>query len=89
MSKPSEIVRTIFHLLLIIIYHFFTIKIPLGVIRKQETKGDEMIDIVGHVHQYVPMKDGKIQYRVFFGGDQLTVERCRLAQNAKNSVSLS
>ena len=37
-----------------------------------------MIDIVGHVHQYVPMKDG-----VFFGGDQLTVERCRSAQNAK------
>ena len=42
-----------------------------------------MIDIVEHVHQYVPVKDGKIQYRVFFGGDQLTVERCRSAQNAK------
>lgn len=31
----------------------------------------------------MPMKDGKIQYRVFFGGDQLTVERCRSTQNAK------
>ena len=29
------------------------------------------------------MKDEKIQCRVFFGGDQLTVERCRSAQNAK------
>ena len=50
MSKPSEIVRTIFHLLLIIITHFFTIKIPLGVIWKQETKGDEMIDIVENMY---------------------------------------
>ena len=42
-----------------------------------------MIDIVKHIHQYVPIKEGKVKYRVFLGGDQLTAERARSAQRAK------
>ena len=31
-------------------------QVPLGIITKSENKTDEMVDILSHLHQYVPMK---------------------------------
>ena len=43
-----------------------------------------MIDILDYAHQYVPStEDGKVLERIFFGGDQLTVERATHAQDAR------
>ena len=60
-------------------------QVPLGILNKSEQKGDDMIDIPDHVHQYVPStEDGKVLERFFFffGGNQLTVERATHAQDA-------
>ena len=31
-----------------------SIEVPLGVLAKNENKGDEMVKIMAHLHQYVP-----------------------------------
>lgn len=41
------------------------------------------MDILQHIHQYVPTFDSGKQYPVFFYGDQLTRERASGAQDAK------
>ena len=64
-----------------------------------ENIGDEMIKIMAHVHQYVPVteyerevqvdNDTTVQqihskvHKILFGGDQLTAARIRGAQAAK------
>lgn len=60
-----------------------------------ENKSDEMIEILKHLHQYVPEEEVYIsseqryvkkctvhQHKLLFGGDQLTVARIRGAQTA-------
>lgn len=32
----------------------FAMQVPLGVLLKNENKGDDMVDIMSHLHQYVP-----------------------------------
>ena len=60
---------------------------PLGVLTKSEQVGDDMIDIMTHIHKYVPQNtDGKF-IPVFFGGDQLTRERAGGAQDARLQAS--
>lgn len=64
-----------------------------------ENKGDEMIKIMSHVHQFVPVVECEqevdvgddrttsqpmsLLHPVLFGGDQLTAARIRGAQEAK------
>ena len=72
---------------------------PLGFILKYENKGDEMVDIMEHIHQYVPsinycekrtintgetVLEEKAKFHpVLVGGDQLTVARARSAIKIK------
>ena len=79
------------------------IQVPLGILAKNENKGDDMVDIMEHLHQYVPVvnfsedvsiEDKRItvpravMYPILFGGDQLTAARGRGAQKARtNSLS--
>ena len=49
---------------------------------KSEQKGEDMVDILAHVHKYIPrFRNG--YYPVFFDGDQVTRERITGAQDAK------
>ena len=36
---------------------FITVQVPLGILLKNENKGSEMIEILTHLHQYVPLKE--------------------------------
>ena len=57
---------------------------PLGVVPKNENKNEEMVEIVELLQQYVPTDEVlKRVHTVAFGGDQLTVERCRGSQSAR------
>ena len=61
---------------------------------KNENKGDDMVDIMSHIHQYVPsvdccdldasqsyMSSDKVRFhKILFGGDQLTAARARSSQ---------
>ena len=63
------------------------LQVPLGVLTKSEQAGDDMIDIMTHIHKYIPQnKDGKF-IPVFFGGDQLTRERAGGALDAQLQAS--
>ena len=68
-------------------------QVPLGVITKNENKGDEMVQIMEKLQEYVPTLSEKKEYigaattlcdatfhRVIMGGDHLTAERGRGAQ---------
>lgn len=72
-------------------------QVPLGVLLN-ENKGDEMVEILSHLHQYVPSYEyakkayptttGELQHhlmKILFGGDQLTVTQARRAR--VNSLS--
>ena len=85
-------------------YCFLFIQVPLGILMKNENKTDQMVDILSHLHQYIPLKSAtkivqvpgtndreviKMEniHHVLLGGDQLTAERIRGAQNMrKNST---
>lgn len=56
----------------------------MGVLKKNEQKEDDMIDILEWLHQYVPghsESDSK-PTKVLSGGDYLTFERHKEAQSA-------
>lgn len=68
-------------------------------ILKNENKGDEMVDIMAHLHQYVPSVNRSEEkmispdeafsqekakfHQILVGGDQLTVARARSAIKVK------
>jgi hypothetical protein len=65
-------------------------QVPLGVQNKNENRGDDMVDIMAHLHQYVPrvdLSEGTTSgykssehvwfHKVLVGGDQLTAARAR------------
>lgn len=70
-----------------------SVVVPLGILLKNENKGDEMVEILTHLHQYVPcvpfvtkttLDTGEVVEeekanirRVIIGGDQLTAARIR------------
>lgn len=76
-------------------------QVPLGVILKNEAKGDDMVDIMSHVHQYVPtvahteevtlttgekvVVNRESMYPLLFGGDQMTASRARSAKKVKRN----
>ena len=59
---------------------------PLGILPKNENKGEDTVALMDHLHQYAPLvKRTECQYvasiararPIPFGGDQLTVARAR------------
>lgn len=74
-------------------------QVPLGVILKNENKSDEMVEIMAHLHQYVPsleyseckkissgetvMEEKARFHQILVGGDQLTAARARSAMKVK------
>ncbi|PIK58194.1 hypothetical protein BSL78_04918 [Apostichopus japonicus] len=60
-------------------------QVPLGIICRNENKSEEMIAILEEIHnKYLPcLDDDEATKKLFFGGDQLTDERCRSAQRAR------
>jgi hypothetical protein len=58
--------------------------VPLGVIPKNENVNEEMLEIMETMQQYIPTNQATQQvHTVAFGGDQLTVERCRGVQSTR------
>lgn len=69
---------------------------------KNENKGDEMVEILTHLHQYIPsvpfvtkstLETGEVVEeekanirRIIIGGDQLTAARIRSGQRAKQNA---
>ena len=41
-------------------------QVPLGVLEKSEQTAEDMIDIMRHVHKYVPQTKGVIAEIIFF-----------------------
>lgn len=74
-------------------------QVPLGIILKNENKSGEMVDIMTHLHQYVPTVSTSHEHTIssgmtveeksatfhpiLVGGDQLTVARARSAIKSK------
>lgn len=56
MSTKSEVVSTLCNLhknhIMWSLLH--VLQVPLGVLNKNENKGDDMVDIMSHIQQYVP-----------------------------------
>ena len=38
-------------------FYICMLKVPLGVLAKNENKGDDMVEIMYHIHRYVPLVD--------------------------------
>ena len=89
MARPSVVVGyynystkvTTFSIFKVLCFH---LKLPLGVILKNENINGEMIEIMETLHQYVPTKNVgssiEIAEHYLFGGDQLTCARARSAK---------
>lgn len=76
-------------------------QVPLGILPKSETAHDQMIDIMEHYQQYVPMMTevdklsipgvGEREvhadrfHHLLFGGDQLTAKRGRGSQHVRSN----
>lgn len=58
-------------------------QVPLGVLLKSEQRSEDMVDILYHIHQYIPKLKSGMYYPIFFCGDQMTRERATGAQDAK------
>lgn len=62
-------------------------QVPLGVIPNNEQVTDEMVSILEHLHQYVPVvKHGdcaETYSPIAFGGDQLTAARALTAKKVR------
>lgn len=63
----------------------FTLQIPLGIIPRNEVKNDEMIEILKHLHCYVPTVNGRSSsvLQIGLAGDQLTAARARQAIDSR------
>ena len=51
------------------------IQVPLGVLPKNENLGDDMVDIMLHLHQYVPLVDGTESVEVPVTNEKVQVPR--------------
>ena len=56
------------------------IQVPLGVILKNENKGDEMVEILSQMHQYVPAVQYTKSVRVPITGEEVQVSQASLHQ---------
>ena len=66
-------------------------KVPLGVLLKNETNHDDMISIIKHLQQYVPHHTTDavdVIHQILLGGDQLSTAMARRVQaQRRNSTS--
>ena len=63
--------------------YIFCLQINMGVLKKNESKNEEMADICEFLHLYVPGHDtdsDSIPLKTLSGGDYLTFERHKQAQ---------
>ncbi|XP_070564467.1 uncharacterized protein [Ptychodera flava] len=60
-----------------------TEKVHLGVLEKNEQYGDDMLDILDYINQYVPKHSDDTPEKILSGGDYLTFERHKEAQSQK------
>ena len=63
-------------------------QVPLGVIPHNEQATDEMVSILEHLHQYVPVvrqegDEADTYSPIPFGGDQLTAARATTAKKVR------
>ena len=83
MSTKSEVVRIIQCLHTPLKSYkpcFILLKVPLGVILKNENLKSEMIEIMDELQGYAPISTdscGETVHQLLFGGDQLTAARAR------------
>jgi hypothetical protein len=54
--------------------------VPLGVLKKDETKTTEMIDILAEYHKYVPQKETGEPIQIPLWCDGLSCERAKAAK---------
>lgn len=82
-------------------FWYSSLKVPLGVVLKDENKKEDMIAIMKWLHKYIPtleyqkkhtmstneeeVSDEFLFHQVLFGGDQLTCSRARGSQKARTS----
>ena len=55
-------------------------QVPLGVILKNENKGDDMVEIMSYLHQYVPVVKGTKSVHVPITGEEVQVPQASLHQ---------
>lgn len=56
------------------------LQVPLGVILKNENRGDDMVEILSHMHRYVPVVQYTKSVRVPITGEEVQVSQASLHQ---------
>ena len=51
---------------------------PLGILPKNENKGDEMVDIMDHSHQYVPVLETSVDVHIPSLNETVKVKKARI-----------
>ena len=54
------------------------VQVPLGVLLKNENKGDDIVDIVTLLHQYVPVIVNTIRFEVPGFGEEVEVKKSKM-----------
>ena len=54
------------------------VQVPLGVLLKNENKGDDMVDIVTLLHQYVPVIENTSRLEVPGIGEEVEVKKSKM-----------
>ena len=75
MKKVSEVVIKNHKCSISTFTIFFCIQVPLGVLNKSEMKYDDMIEIMEHVHQYVPTNTETVEIDLPTIDDKLKVTK--------------
>ena len=75
----------VIHYNILKIFHF---QVPLGVIKKDETKTKEMAEVLQELRRYVPVDANGEQLPVVLYGDGLSCERVKDAQESCGNATL-
>ena len=71
------------------IYDFITyVQVPLGVLLKNENKGNDMVNIVTHLHQYVPVIENTSRIEVPGIGEEVDVKTRKMRKRVISSLLL-
>jgi hypothetical protein len=60
-------------------HHTHSIQVPLGILPKNENKAKEMVDIVQHLHQYVPAVEYEEELMIPSCGESVMVARAKFS----------
>lgn len=79
MSKKSEVVCIIIYISYSLrTLNFIIIKVPLGVILKNENKTNEMVEIMTRVHQYVPTREYEQPFTIEGTSEIITIPNAQM-----------